>query len=105
MHFLCECPCYAEIRDEMMSKMIDNVPDIYNLDLRERFVKIMMCPSIVAKYLIKAWGKRHKVLYVNLLNEQLHYNLWLYDVVCIVYLYFLAVLHYPMSFAPSNNGT
>ena len=71
IHFLCECPKYNDLRNNLYQKVSTHDPSFLHKDNFERFVYLMSnCPKAVGPkavglYLSRAISRRRNSLYIN----------------------------------------
>ena len=66
IHFLCECPRYIDLRNNLYKNVSTHDPSFSQKDNFERFVYLMSnCPKPVSLYLSKAIFRRRNSLYIN----------------------------------------
>ena len=65
IHFLCECPSYADLRPDLFSNAFKYDSLFHQRDNLDKFVCLMSnCPKAVSSFIFKAISRRRKLLYV-----------------------------------------
>ena len=63
LHFLCICPLYQNVRNDLYAKMIDYNPEFINLSTVEKFVYMLTQHQLeVSSYIVMAWKIRQEIL-------------------------------------------
>ena len=65
IHFLCECPSYVDLRQDLFSNALKYDSLFYQKDNLDKFVCLMSnCPKAVSSFIFNAVSRRRKLLYV-----------------------------------------